>query len=378
MDIKNITVRLYPNKKQIELFEKCVKYRNYCYNYGIDFVNRNYIETKKFTSFISICNDFKKFGLKEEFKECSSKIPPLVFKDVIQAFKNFFDGRKNYPKYKNEKTIKSFPHRNDFLSVRENHLRLEKIGWVRMKDNNRLPRGTKYKDNIKLHNCRILYDKSGKFWYANIGIEYSKKNISLDKNLVLGIDLGIKNFAILSNGMVFKNINKDKKIINLEKEIDINTKIIMNKFKINNDLYSNNIIKLEDKNRKLHYKLKCIRKNYIYSVVNEIIKLKPYKIVIEDLEVDRLIQKSEHFKGQFYNQYLGMFKKVLNNKCYEYNIELVIADKFYPSTQKCSNCGNIKKGDDKLSLKDRIYKCNKCGLEIDRDYNASINLKNYK
>jgi len=94
MDIKSITVRLYPNKKQIELFEKCVKYRNYCYNYGIDFVNKNYIKTGKFTNFVSICNDFKKFELKEEFKECSSKIPPLVFKDVIQAFKNFLMGEK--------------------------------------------------------------------------------------------------------------------------------------------------------------------------------------------------------------------------------------------------------------------------------------------
>ena len=379
MNIKNITVRLYPTKKQIKMFEKCVQYRNHCYNYGIDFVNSYYKETGKFTTFISIHKKFKEDNGNKGFEECSSKIPSYVFKDVIQAYKNFFDGRKNYPKYKNEKSIKSFPHRNDFLSIRDKHLRLEKIGWVRMKDNGRLPRGTKYKNNLKLYNCRIIYDKSGNFWYANIGIEYEiKPNKDLNKDLIIGIDLGIKDFAILSNGRVFENINKQQKILKLEKTLNKNTGIIINKFENNKGLYSNNINKLENINKTIHYKLKCIRKDYIYKTVNEIINYKPYKIVIENLNIINLVKKSNHFKGDFFNQYIGVFKKVLTNKCKEYGIELVVANKYYPSTQRCSNCGNIKKDNERLTINDRVYKCDKCGLEMDRDLNASINLRDYK
>ena len=378
--IKTITARLYPTKSQIEMFEKCVRLRNLCYNYGIDFVENNYKETGKFTTFINILKKFKEdYGDYELVKECSSKIPSLVFRDLIQAYKNYFDGRKDKPKYKYEYSYKSFPHRNDFLSIRDKHLRLEKIGWVKMKDNKRLPRGTKYKDNIILHNCRILYDKSGKFWYASIGIDCdTKSNVKLNKNLILGIDIGIKDFAILSDGTIYPSINKTSKIKHIQKNIDKTTSEIRNKFKENNNFYSNNIKKLENLNRSRYYKIKCLRLNYVKEVVKEIINKKPIKIVIEDIDLTKMIKDSDYCKGHIYNQYLGFFRKYLGNKCEENGIKLIKADRNFPSTQKCSKCGNIKKGNEKLTLEDRIYKCNECGLEIDRDLNASINLKNYK
>lgn len=378
--MRNITVRLYPNKEQIELFKKSVKLSNLTYNWGIDYIEENYKNTEKFITFASLVKEFKKLkdnNILELKKQCSAKVPTLTLRDLIQAYKNFFNGLKNHPKYKDSNSTISFPHRNDFISLQNNKIRFERIGWVRMKDNNRLPRGTQFKDGFKLYNCRILYDKSKQVWYSNIAINVdNKKNIELNDDII-GIDLGIKNYATLSNGLVYEGINKSEKVLKLKNELkEIRDKKFM-KYEKNKYIKSKNILKIENKERKIVSKLKDIRVNYIHKLTREIVNLRPKKIVIEDFEVMPMLSRS-NTKELFYEQNFNLFIKFLTYKCEEYNIELIKAKKYFASTQKCSKCGNIKKGKNKLGLDDRIYKCTKCGLEIDRDFNASINLKNYK
>ena len=219
---------------------------------------------------------------------------------------------------------------------------IEKVGWINIRE--QIPTGVKY------NNPRITYDN--KYWYISVGVEVEKKQEELT-DISLGIDLGLKDLAICSDGQVFKNINKTKKVKKLEKRLKQKQKQISRKYEMNKIkkeggvscqfIKTKNIEKLENTTRLIHRKLINIRNNYLHQVTTNIVKTKPYRIVIEDLNVS--------------------------------GIKLVIADRFYPSSKTCSHCGSIKKD---LKLKDRVYSCSHCGTVIDRDYNASLNLSMYK
>jgi len=195
----------------------------------------------------------------------------------------------------------------------------------------------------------------------------------------LGVDLGIKDTAICSNGKVFKNINKTKKVKKLKKKLKreqrkMSRSVEYSKSKKIKLKECKNFNKKKLKVQKLFYRLNCIRDDYNNKIVDEITRAKLKYITIEDLKVSNMM-KNKHLSKAIQEQNFYAIRTKLINKCKERNIELRLVDTFYPSSKTCSCCGSTKKD---LKLNDRIYKCCNCGLEIDRDYNASINLEKAK
>ena len=206
--------------------------------------------------------------------------------------------------------------------------------------------------------------------------------ISNTNNEGLGIDLGIKEFAVCSDGIKFKNINKTSIIKKVEKKLKREQRKLSRKYeslKIRNkkekggNVTRQNIQKQIVKVQKLHQRLTNIRTDYINKIVSSIIKQKPSYITIEDLNVKGMM-KNKHLSKAIASQKFFEFKTKLMSKCKQNDVELRIVDRFYPSSKTCSQCGEIKKD---LKLSDRVYKCS-CGFVIDRDLNASINLRNAK
>jgi len=193
----------------------------------------------------------------------------------------------------------------------------------------------------------------------------------------IGIDLGIKDLAIVSYGnefKVFKNINKTKRVKKIKKQLKHAQKIVSKKYHTNKSWEkSNNILKAEKRVKQLYNKLSNIRKNYIHQITRELINLLPYRIVMEDLNV-RGMMKNKHLSKAIQEQCFHEFKRQMKYKCEEYGIEFIQVNRFYPSSKTCSNCNSIKKD---LKLSDRVFICPECGFEIDRDKNASLNLMNY-
>lgn len=298
----------------------------------------------------------------------SNNVPKQAVKDACNSYKRFFKGLSGKPKFKSRKrSKKSFYHDNVKLKVKDNKLvKIEKIGWI--KTNEQLPIGVKYS------NPRISYDN--KHWYLSVGIEQEEIQEELT-NVSLGIDLGLKNLAICSDSMIYKNINKTYVVRKTEKKLKRLQRQVSRKYEKNKKgkeyVKTKNIIKLEKQIQQTHRRLANIRNNYLHQTTTSIVKTKPYRIVIEDLTVSNMM-KNKHLSDAIRKQGFYEFRRQLEYKCNFRGIELVIADRFYPSSKTCSQCGKIKKD---LKLSDRVYKCS-CGLVIDRDLNASINLSKYK
>ena len=245
--------------------------------------------------------------------------------------------------------------------------RNQKFCRIRLAEHGRIPTDCKY------CNPRIKYD--GLNWYITVGIEY-EDSTTLLSNEGIGIDLGIKDSAICSDGNTYKNINKLQKIKKLEKrkrrlQRSISRKYEKNK-KVGSYCKTSNIIKGEKELLKLNHRLTNIRQNYLHQTTTEIVKTKPSYIVLEDLNVKGMM-KNRHLSKAVQQQGFREFRRQIEYKSAWNNIPVIIADRFFPSSKLCSCCGNIKKD---LKLSDRIYKC-ECGNVIDRDYQAALNLKRY-
>ena len=300
----------------------------------------------------------------------SSKALVEAIRNLDKAFQNFFERIVKYPKFKTKrKSRQSFYVRYDRLYFKDDVCNIEKIGKVKFKTNYEVPK-SKYK------NPYCSYD--GRYWYLSFGIEVEENQTTLNKDLSLGIDLGVKDLAVCSNKVKFKNINKTKKVKKLKKRLKRLQRQVSRKYEANKEgnkfIKTNNIIKLEKQIKLLYRKLSNIRKNHIHQATNKIIKLKPYRIVMENLNVSGMM-KNKHLSKAIAEQCFYEFIRQIKYKSKFNGIEFIQADRFYPSSKKCSCCGNIKKD---LKLKERTYICNECGNKIDRDLNASINLANYK
>lgn len=369
--IKAIKVRIKPTQEQQELMWKSVGVARWAYNFALDMKQKTYKEQGKSISEGEIRKLITKLKKTENYKwlnEVSAQIPKQAVKDSDIAYNNFFKGKSKFPKFKSRKrSKKSFYVPYDKLKVFNNRtVQLEKIGIV--KTSEQIPTNVKYSNPI------ISFDN--KYWYISVGVEVEELKEELTGES-LGIDLGVKDLAVCSNGKVYKNINKSKLVKDLEKRLkrfqrQVSKKYIMNK-RGGTFVKTNNIIKLENKIQLIHRRLTNIRNNHIHQTTSEIVKTKPSQIVIEDLNISGMM-KNKHLSKAIQNQKLYEFRRQLEYKCKLRGIELVIADRFYPSSKKCSNCNNIKRD---LNLSDRIYTCG-CGLSIDRDFNASINLSKYK
>ncbi|MFQ7823545.1 MAG: RNA-guided endonuclease InsQ/TnpB family protein [Anaerobutyricum hallii] len=227
--------------------------------------------------------------------------------------------------------------------------------------------------DCKYTNPRIKYD--GINWWITVGIEY-KDIARISSNEGIGIDLGIKDFAICSDGNKYRNINKMQRVKKLEKRKRRLQRSISRGYEKNkkgeNYCKTSNIIKKENELLKLNHRLTNIHQNYLHQTTSEIIKREPSFVCIEDLNVKGMM-KNRHLSKEVQQQGFYEFRKQIEYKVEWNNILVVIADRFFPSSKLCSCCGNIKKD---LRLSDRIYKC-ECGNVIDRDYQAALNLKRY-
>lgn len=217
---------------------------------------------------------------------------------------------------------------------------------------------------------------NGRCWVLTFGLEIENEIQQLT-NEVLGIDLGIKYLAVCSNGVVYKNINKDIAVKKLEKRLKrlqrkVSRKYELNKKGGNRYIKTNNIKKLEKDIKNIHRRLKNIRLNYLHQTTTSIVKTKPCKVVMEDLNITNMMKNKSIAK---HISKLGLYEFIrqMKYKCEWNDIEFIQVDRYYPSSKMCSKCGNIKHD---LKLSDRIYTC-ECGLNIDRDFNASLNLMNY-
>lgn len=363
-------VRLYPSKDQEQKLWQSVGTARFIYNWTLNSQEENYKNGGKFIKDSDLRKELTQ--LKKEklnwLNEVSNNVAKQAVKDACNAYKRFFKGEANKPKFKSRrKSKKSFYNDNIKLKVKDNKLvNIEKIGWIRT--NEQLPIDVKYT------NPRISYDN--KYWYISVGVEREERSEKLT-NISLGIDVGIKELAICSNGTVYKNINKNYATRKVEKKLKRLQKKVSRKYEKNKKgkdyVKTKNIIKLEKNIQQIHRRLANIRNNYLHQTTTSIVKTKPYRIVIEDLNIKGMM-KNRHLSKAIKEQCLYEFRRQLEYKCKFRGIELILADRFYPSSKTCSQCGKIKKD---LKLKDRVYTCS-CGLSINRDLNASINLANYK
>ena len=375
--ITSLKIRLFPTKEQEEMFYKHIGCCRFIWNYMLNEHEKMYKEENKILSRYNMMNIIPELKIKKFIwlNEVSSTSLQIICKDLDIAYDNFFKKISGYPKYKSKKkSKKSFPVRGDVkrFYFTKNYIKIEKLGKIKYKNNN------KYKKiigkDIKFYNPRISLVRNK--WILSVGIDYENQVVELtDKSL--GIDLGIKELAVCSFGgekLVFHNINKTKRMKNLEKKLKHIQRVISRKYRTNKNYNkTNNIIKYENIMRDIHYKMSCIRENYIHQTTHYLISLLPYKVIMENLSVSDMI-KNKYLAKEIQEQCFYKFISQMKYKCEEYGIEFVQVDRFYPSSKTCSCCGNIKKD---LKLSDRIYKCNECGLIIDRDFNAALNLERY-
>ena len=389
--IKTIKVRLKPNnKQQTKLFESAGTAR-FAYNWALGRQIENYKSGGKFLSDSILRKEFtqlKKIPEYDWLNNYSNNITKQAIKDACDAYIKFFKKQSKHPKFKSRKKTKpSFYVDTDKIQFSDTHIKLEKLttckkqnkqklNWVRLCEKGRIPcdKDTKY------INPRITFD--GLNWWIGVGIEYqdSQENPTGDG---IGIDLGINNLAVLSDGTIYKNINKTNQVKKLEKRKKRLQRQVSRKYELNKTITkggeyryckTSNIKRLEDKLLKLNRRLINIRQNYLHQTTTEIIKRKPSYIVVEDLNVSGML-KNRHLSKAIQQQSFYEFKRQLEYKASWNNIEFIEADRFYPSSKLCSECGAYKKD---LKLSNRNYKCESCGAVIGRDLNASINLRNYK
>ena len=372
--IKSVKIRLFPTKEQEELMFKTIGCSRFAYNWALNKANEIYKNGNKY-SMANIRKEFTQLKKQEEFKwlnEVSNTSMVESMRNLDTAFKKFFKKNGGYPKFKSKRKSRlSFYVRYDALKFKDGMCNIEKVGKVKYKTNYNIPTDCKYT------NPYCSFD--GKYWYLTFGYEHDESQVVLNKNLSIGIDLGVKDLAITNvHDKPFKNINKTRKVKQLKKRIKRLQRQVSRKYEANKQgnkfVKTNNIIKLERKIKLTHRKLTNIRQNHTHQTTSSIVKMNPYRVVMEDLNVSGMM-KNKHLAKAIQEQTFYEFIRQMKYKCEFSGIEFVQVDRFYPSSKTCSCCGSVKQD---LKLKDRVFVCNECGFEIDRDKNASINLANYK
>ena len=379
---KAYKIEIKPTEQQITKIHKTIGVSRFIYNFYIAHNKEVYEKEKKFISGM----DFSKW-LNNEYipnnpdkawiKEISSKATKQAIMNGEKAFKKFFKGESGFPKFKKKKNQDAkayFPKNNKTDWTIERHrIKIPTLGWIRLKEFGYIPVNSVVKSGT-------VSQKADRYC-VSILVEEDVKPNNIPCTKGIGIDLGLKDFAICSNGLTKKNINKTKTVKKEEKKLKREQRKLSRKYeslKLRNkkekgEATRQNIQKQIVKVQKLHQRLTNIRTDYINKTINELIKQKPSFITIEDLNVSGMM-KNRHLAKAVAQQKFYEFRTKLISKVNHNNIEIRIVDRWFPSSKLCSCCGAYKKD---LKLSDRVYKCS-CGFEMDRDLNASINLANAK
>ena len=372
-----------PNNKQLTKLFQYASCTRFAYNWAIAREQENHKQGNKFLSDNELRKEFTQLKKHEEYQwlnQISNNVTKQAIKDACNSYKRFFKGLSKYPKFKSKKNSKqSFYQDNVVIRFTDTHVKIEgftgskrpnkqKLNWIKLCEKGRIP------TNCKYMNPRITYD--GLHWFVSVSVEVDDNTNAPPKSEGVGIDLGIKDLAFCSDRNTYKNINKSPKVKKLEKKKRRLQRSISRRYNMNKEgvryKKTSNIIKREKELLKLSKRLTNIRRNHLHQITSEIIKRKPSFICIEDLNVSGMM-KNKHLSKSIQQQGFREFRRQIEYKAKWNNIPVIIADRFFPSSKLCSCCGEIKKD---LKLSDRIYKCD-CGNIIDRDYQASLNLKQY-
>ena len=380
--IKSMKVMLLPNNVQkTRLFQHAGAAR-FLYNWALAKEEENYKAGGKFISFYDLSKELTKIKRMDEYawlNSVSSSTCQKPIKDACDAYSNFFKKRAKFPKYKSKNKAKpSFYQPDQIIEFTETHVKLsclsvsqkknrKKINWVRLAERGKIPIDAKHS------NPRITYD--GLNWWISVGIEYPDKNVNLSKE-GLGVDLGVRNLAVCSDDSIYPNINKTKAIKDLEKRKRRLQRSISRKYEMNKEgeefVKTKNIIKDEKKLLKMHHRLHNIRKNYLHNTSKEIVEKNPKFICIDDLNIQSMM-KNKYLAKAIQEQSLYEFSRQLEYKSNFKGIQFIRADRKFPSSKKCSQCGRIKKD---LKPYQKTYKC-ECGNVIDVNKQAAHNLRIY-
>ena len=375
--LKSFKTEINPSEEQKVRIYKMIGTCRFIYNFYLFHNKELYDKGEKFMS----SNKFR-LWLNNEFlpdnpdkmwiKEAYSKAVTQAVNHAQTAFKKFFDHKTAFPRFKKKgkSDVKMYFVRNNPKDCRcERHrIHIPSLGWIRIKEKGYIPT-TKDGYIIKSGTVSI---KAGRF-YVSALVEVPDRKITEPFNEGIGIDLGLKEFAVVSNGRIYKNINRSARIRKLEKQLIREQRRLSRKYedlKKGETTQKANIQKQKRKVQKLHQRIQNIRTDYMNKIIAEIVKTKPSYITIEDLNVKGMM-KNRHLSKAVASQKFYEFRRKLQAKCTEKGMELRIADRWYPSSKKCHCCGCINK---ELKLSDRIYRCG-CGYVEDRDFNAALNLR---
>ena len=377
--IRGYRIKIFPNEEQRKMIHKSFGCTRFIYNWCIDRISENYNETKKTLSSIELQKEIVILKKQVDYSwlnEVSANMLKQVTIDCSNAYKRWFklikqnNNIKGKPRYKSRKSKQNCPTRTDRMTFNGRYVHLEKIGVIKL---------SKVKIDLsgKLMNARLSFD--GIDYWLSFSVEY--KDIQLEekpKTEPIGIDLGLKTLVYCSNGNTYEKPHTkiiDKKIKHLQRRISKIYQPMIDYCKETRTKFStlkksNNLIKLEKELRKYQIRKTNILDSNIHRITSDLIKINPERIVIEDLNVKGMMSNHKLARSVQTSKFYEI-RRQLMYKCENNNIELVVADRFYPSSKTCSSCGKIK---DDLKLKDRVYRCPQCGTIIDRDLNAAINL----
>ena len=366
--MKTYKVKLKLNNKQKTRLFKNASVSRFAYNLTLEIQEENYKKGNKFLS----DSEVRKIITKRKQNDLAwlydynCDIVKQAVKDACRAYKKFFNKKAKKPKFKSAKLTKpSFYVDGWKLKIENGYIKIPLCTKIKLYEKDYIPEGLNYQ------NPRITFD--GIYWWLSVGLPIEIEQYELTDEII-GIDLGLKELATCSNGMVFHNVSKSKEYRKFlkQKQRQVSRKYEMNK-QGNKFIKTSNIKKLERRIQKKRIKLDNIKKDYFHKSSTALVRTKPKAIVLEDLNVAGM-RKNKYLSHSLQETSISTFKQMLINKAESHGIEVVLADRFYPSSQICSHCGSRRS----IKLSERTYKCPVCGLEIDRDLNASINLKHYR
>ena len=422
--IRSIRVQLLPNNKQKTKLFQFAGAARYAYNWALNKQMDNFREGQKIQTDGELRKEFTVLRHSEGNKwlqDVLNNVTKQAIKDLCIAYKNFFRKQKQpgyikyalrkiahynrigksltvydmngHPKFRSKKNGDfRFYQDNVKIQFTETHVKLEslagsrrknrqRLNWIRLAEKNRIPVQSKYT------NPRIAFD--GERWWLSVGIQTSRnlkplrglsfvcKKRRYARSEGIGIDLGIKDLAVLSDTTKVRNINKTRAIRRLKKKRRRLQRQVSRKYQMNKKGESycktSNLIKSEKRLLRINHRLANIRQNHIHQATSVIIKRKPSFVCLEDLNV-RGMMKKRYLSEKIQEQNLYEFRRQIEYKAHWAKIPVVIADRWYPSSKTCVICGHVKK---ELNLSDRTYVCPACGNIIDRDFQAALNLKRY-
>lgn len=379
--LKSFKTEINPTQEQIQQINKTIGTCRFVYNFYIAYNKKIYDSEKKFISGMDFQKWINNVFLKNNpeylwIKDVSSKSVKQSIMNADKAFKKFFKKESKFPNFKKKgkSDVKMYFVKNNPKDCycERHRIKIPALGWVKLKEKGYIPTT---KQGYVIKSGTVSY-KAGRY-YVSVLIDMPVIEEKQLNDFGLGIDLGIKEFAVMSNGVIKKNINKSARLKKLEKQLKKEQRCLSRKYedlkkrtKKEGEATKQNIQKQVLKVQKIHQRIYNIRTDYINKTVNEIVKAKPFYVTVEDLNVKGMM-KNRCLSKAVASQKFYEFRIKLKAKCDESGIELRVVDRWYPSSKLCHNCGNIKKD---LKLSDRIYKC-ECGYVEDRDFNAALNLK---